>query len=69
MNPLLWSRIVARAQEAHWLRRWEAVQRTLGDERSARSLARKAARAEARVLDLARLAGCEVETVELGVAA
>ena len=64
MTPHIWARIVARAQEAHYLRRWEAVQReVMHDPRSAARLAREAARAEARVLELARLAGCEVETI------
>lgn len=68
MTPHLWARIVARAQEAHYLRRWEAVMRETGDAKAADGLSRKAARAEAMVLELARVAGCEVETIELEAA-
>ncbi len=68
MTPHLWARIVARAQEAHYLRRWEAVMREQGDGTAAAGLSRKAARAEAMVLDLALAAGCEVETIELEAA-
>lgn len=68
MTPHLWVRIVARAQEAHYLRRWEAVMRDMGDGKAADGCGRRAARAEAMVLDLARAAGCEVETIELEAA-
>lgn len=68
MTQHLWTRIVARAQEAHYLRRWQAVLRDMGDVNAADGLGRKAARAEARVLELARAAGCDVETIELEAA-
>ena len=50
------------------LGRWQAVLRDMGDLNAADGLGRKAARAEARVLELARAAGCDVETIELEAA-
>lgn len=57
MTPHDWARIVARAQEAHWLRRWAGFRREAGDGFAALRLEVRAARAEAVVMTIARGAG------------
>lgn len=61
MTPHDWTRIVARAQEAHRLRRWARLMRDFGDVASARSIEGRACRAEDRVRNLARRAGVPLE--------
>lgn len=60
MSRLDWSAIVARAQEAHRLRRWAAYQREYGDVLSAMRLELQAARAEGIVITIARRCGAAV---------
>lgn len=60
MTPHDWARIVARAQEAHWLRRWGRAMRDMGDAKAAAGLDRRAERAEAAVLQIAAACGAEV---------
>ena len=61
MTPLDWSAIVARAQEAHRLRRWAQFQTDIGDAVSAARLIARAERAEAIVLAIARRSGAAVD--------
>jgi len=60
MTPHDWSRIGARAQESHYLRRWSRVMREMGDVSAAVRLGRRAEKAEAEVLRLAAACGAEV---------
>lgn len=60
MTPHDWARIVARAQEAHYLRRWSNVMRDMGDTAAAVRLGRRAERAEAAVMQIAQACGAEV---------
>ena len=55
LTPHDWARIVARAQEAHYLRRWAGVMRSMG--MPAHRLDARATRAERVVLTIARGAG------------